>query len=189
MGRYFKLNIMSYFFTADQHYGHFNIIRYCNRPFKTIDEMDEELIKRHNEVVKNGDNVIHAGDFCWEKIYFPALEKYISRLNGNHTFLDGSHDVWLKSSGRRKQIWEKNIDGQVIVVCHYAMRVWSKSHYGSWQLYGHSHGTLPPEGKQYDIGVDNNNFYPVSFEQIVEIMKTRPDNFNLVRKNNEKEKR
>jgi calcineurin-like phosphoesterase family protein len=62
------------------------------------------------------------------------------------------------------------------------MRVWPRSHYNSWQLYGHSHGRLEPVGKQWDVGVDNNNFYPVSFDQLVEIMKNRPDNFNLVKK-------
>jgi len=78
------------------------------------------------------------------------------------------------------QIWEKRIYEQVVVVCHYAMRVWPKSHYNSWQLYGHSHGRLGGIGKQYDIGVDNNNFYPVSFNEICEIMQNKPDNSNLV---------
>ena len=49
-----------------------------------------------------------------------------------------------------------------IVVCHYAMRVWPRSHYNSWMLYGHSHGKLAPQRKQWDIGIDNNNFYPIS---------------------------
>jgi calcineurin-like phosphoesterase family protein len=62
------------------------------------------------------------------------------------------------------------------------MRTWARSHYNSWQLYGHSHGKLEPIGKQWDIGVDNNNYYPVSFDQITEIMKTRPDNPNLIKR-------
>jgi calcineurin-like phosphoesterase family protein len=58
----------------------------------------------------------------------------------------------------------------------------SNTHYNSWQLYGHSHGKLPPIGKQWDIGVDNNDFSPVSFNEIREIMQNRPDNPNFVRK-------
>jgi calcineurin-like phosphoesterase family protein len=73
------------------------------------------------------------------------------------------------------------IEKQLIIVDHYAMRRWSRSHYNSWQLFGHSHGKLEPSGKQWDIGVDNNNFYPVSFNQLKKIMKERPDNENLVR--------
>lgn len=44
------------------------------------------------------------------------------------------------------------------------------------------YGRLQPVGKQHDIGVDNNTFYPVSAERIVEIMKDRPDNPNLIRR-------
>lgn len=169
-----------YFFTADEHYGHANIIRYCNRPFKSVDEMNEDIIRKHNAVVMTDDVVIHAGDFSLAKVEIAS--KYVAKLNGHHIFLQGSHDHWLPRSAL--QIWEKNIDGIYVVVCHYAMRTWARSHYNSWQLYGHSHGTLPPIGKQWDIGVDNNDFYPVSFKKLSDIMKLRPDNPNLVSKSN-----
>jgi calcineurin-like phosphoesterase family protein len=58
------------------------------------------------------------------------------------------------------------------------MAAWPRSHYNSWQLFGHSHGKRWTQGKQHDVGVDNNNYYPVSFDRIVEIMKERPDNPN-----------
>ena len=106
--------------------------------------------------------------------------RYLNRLNGDHLCLQGSHDSWLPKSA--PYIWEKKIKDVYIVVCHYAMRVWARSHYGSFQLYGHSHGKLAPQGKQWDIGVDNNNFYPLSFDEICLIMQGRPDNFNLVRR-------
>jgi calcineurin-like phosphoesterase family protein len=62
------------------------------------------------------------------------------------------------------------------------MRTWHRSHYNAWLLYGHSHGRLPPIGKSWDVGVDNNNFTPISFEQVKDIMKARPDNPNLVKR-------
>jgi calcineurin-like phosphoesterase family protein len=166
----------SYFFTADEHYGHNNIITYCKRPFDNVEQMDETIIQRHNEVVRKEDIVIHNGDFT----LLPKIkaQRYISRLSGQHIFLHGSHDHWLEKLWL--DIWEKSIEEQHIVVCHYAMRVWPRSHHNSWQLYGHSHGMLEPLGKQWDIGVDNNNFYPLSFAQIKEIMSKRPDNPNLV---------
>ena len=171
-----------YFFTGDEHYYHTNIIKYCSRPFSDSSEMSEEIIKRHNEVVKDNDNVIHLGDFTL--LDAVRAVRIISRLKGKHTFLKGSHDRWLKINPI--QIWEKKIDKFYIVCCHYAMRVWPKSHWNSWQLYGHSHGKLPPVGKQWDVGVDNNNFYPVSFDGLVEIMKNQPDNFNLVKETENK---
>jgi calcineurin-like phosphoesterase family protein len=81
------------------------------------------------------------------------------------------------------EIWQKGIEGQMVVACHYNLRVWPASHYNSWLVYGHSHGKLAPEGKQWDVGVDNNNFYPVSFDTLKVIMDNSPDNFNLVKKN------
>ena len=168
-----------YFFTADEHYGHNNIIRYCERPFENVYEMDNEIIARHNKVVGKNDVVIHAGDFTLKNKR--DAKEYIKRLNGTHTFLCGSHDYWLRGT-KANQILEKKINNQLIVVCHYAMRTWAASHYNSWHLYGHSHGKLAPIGKQHDVGVDNNDFYPVSFDKICSIMESREDNPNLVKK-------
>jgi len=167
-----------YFFTADEHYGHSNIIKYCNRPFRDVSEMDETIINNHNSVVGSSDIVIHAGDFCWCNTVKDAHKQYISKLNGNHIFLRGSHDKWMNYTFN--DMFTKTIEGAHIVVCHYAMRVWPRSHYNSWQLFGHSHGKLTPVGKQMDIGVDTNNFYPYSFDQIAEIMHGKPDNSNYI---------
>ena len=169
-----------YWFTSDQHYGHTNVIGYNKRPFKTVEDMDEQLIKNFNSVVGSEDITIHAGDFCWLNKKEEVYKKYVSKLNGTHILLVGSHDHWQPNSA--KYIWRKRIEGQLIIVCHYAMLTWESSHYNSWQLFGHSHGKLDLPHKQYDVGVDNNNLMPVSFNEICEIMKDKPDNFNLIRK-------
>lgn len=169
-------------FTSDEHYGHRNIIKYCDRPFADVDEMDKTLISNHNSVVRQDDMVIHAGDFTLMRKREDVQKKYVRHLNGKHVFLMGSHDYWLKGWGV-SQIWETKIQKKYVVVCHYAMRVWARSHYNAFQLYGHSHGNLEPVGKQWDIGVDNNNFFPLSSTQIINIMEKRPDNPNLIRRN------
>ena len=61
------------------------------------------------------------------------------------------------------------------------MRVWSKSHYNSGQLYGHSHSKLMPIGKQWDVGLDNNGFRLLTDRDIIEIMRKLPDNLNLLK--------
>lgn len=176
-----KITSGRFFFTSDEHYYHKNIIKFCNRPFSSKEEMNEEMIRRHNEVVTEHDTTIHAGDFAFVKSIKDAY-KIIHKLNGKHIFLRGSHDHWMDSTKYFHEILEKRLEDQLVVVCHYAMRVWAASHYNSWHLYGHSHGRLQPEGKSMDIGVDTNNFYPYSFEQIKEIMKDKPDNFDLIKK-------
>ncbi len=112
-----------YYFTADEHYGHEKILDYCKRPFTNICEMDSELIKRHNSVVSDEDIVVHAGDFALCKTREEVEEKYISKLNGVHIFLQGSHDYWLGGKKSPPTIWMQQIDKTLIVVCHYAMRL------------------------------------------------------------------
>ena len=163
-----------YYFTSDEHFNHSNIIKYCSRPFDDAQEMNETIIQRHNEVVRDNDIVIHAGDFS-----FVPRERFERRLRGKHIFLKGNHDH--RSCRFYGDIWERRINGQKVVVSHYNMRVWNASHYNSWNLFGHSHGTLEPVGKQWDIGVDINDFRPLSFDQLVDIMESRPDNCNLIK--------
>ena len=167
---------MKYFFTADEHYYHENIIRYCNRPFANVSEMHERLIANHNSLVRAEDFVLHIGDFSLGNKEVTQL--IIDRLNGLHGFVRGSHDNWLKGTGAN-DIWTHkidNIDNNFIVACHYAMRLWPRSHYNSWQLHGHSHGRLHSIGKQMDVGVDTNYFYPYAYESIVSSMQHKDDN-------------
>lgn len=162
---------MEYFFTCDEHYGHRNIIlpEYCNRvvtgPFATIEENDAAIISRHNERVKAGDVVIHVGDLTLKHKYEQA-QYYIRQLNGHHVFLRGSHDRWLDDVPDIHERWEKKIGDIYIVADHYPGRSWARSHHGSIQVHGHHHGSMKPIGRQYDVGVDNNSFYPVSLEEL-----------------------
>lgn len=161
------------FFTADEHYGHKNIIRYCNRPFSSVDVMDKVLIDRHNTVVGWNDIVIHAGDFTLQNT--EAALKIIAKLNGVHIFLKGSHDYWLTSMAHLHfgHIWEKRIKDLYVVVCHYPMRSWPRSFHGSFNLHGHCHGRMEPLKNQLDIGVDNCDYYPLSLEQAIRDIKRR----------------
>ncbi|MHA1478273.1 MAG: metallophosphoesterase family protein [Promethearchaeota archaeon] len=171
-------------FTADYHLSHKNIIKYTGRPFEDIQEMDRVLIKNLEEKITHGDVLYILGDLTFneQKANF-FFEKF---KNIEIHFIIGNHDSsevirvaeqYCTSMSRIKDI---KIEGQSITLCHYAMRVWNKSHYNAWQLYGHSHGKLKSVGKQYDIGVDNNKLYPISFEELQIIMNKLPNNFNYI---------
>lgn len=181
------------YFTADTHFGHSNIIKYCNRPFETIKEMDEILIENINKTVRSNDILWHLGDFCFK--YQFKIEEYAERLNcKNIHIILGNHDKQLKkyscsllNHGIFKSIqnfFEGKINEQSMTLCHYAMRIWNKSHYGAWQLYGHSHGTLEdnPNALSIDVGIDtewigqnfrHQRFLPYSFDEIVHIMSLK----------------
>lgn len=186
---------MTVFFTSDQHLGHKAIIKYCNRPFSSTGEMDNIIIERWNWLVQPKDVVYTIGDFCLgnQEMAF----RYFKRLNGQIYVVPGGHDKrWIRPNlcytGPNcivrvlPPLYTVTLDKQVIVLCHFAMRVWDKSHYNSWNLHGHSHGRLLAVGKQLDVGVDNWNFYPVSLEEVKNVMETRPDNFNFIKKEKNK---
>jgi calcineurin-like phosphoesterase family protein len=172
-------------FTSDTHWGHKNIIQYSNRPFSSVEEMDEVLIDNWNAVVKPEDTVYHLGDFAF--LPYDQLKKVARRLNGTKHFVMGNHD---KEIGKNKRdligsgtfasiqdYCQVKHDGKLICLFHYGQRVWNKSHHGSIHLYGHSHGSLPPHGRSVDVGVDckeiTAEYRPVSVDEVVQYMSTR----------------
>ena len=167
---------MTTWFTSDTHFGHANIIKYSDRPFSSVEEMDRVLIDKWNAKVGQKDVVCFLGDFCFSDII--RGQSYLDRLNGVKHLIVGNHDkpaVQLKGWASIKNLDEIRIEGQTIVLCHYAMRVWNKSHHGSWHLYGHSHGSLPddPNSLSFDVGVDCHNFEPLNMEDIRRIMRKK----------------
>jgi calcineurin-like phosphoesterase family protein len=163
--------------------------RYTDRGehFANLDEMHHAFIRNHNEYVRDNDVVINAGDFAFGRP--DAVMEIINQLNGIQIFLFGSHDKPINKLAKkdlvehRGHILEISVKNNIIIACHYCMRTWPKSHYNTWHVYGHSHGRLDPVGKSHDVGVDNNFFYPVSFEALSYIMDSREDNPNFLRKN------
>jgi len=184
-----------YFFTSDEHYYHSNIIKYCNRPFADVQEMNDFIISQNNAVVKNGDTVIHCGDTYLGNIHSNAFDRIIAKLNGGHIFINGSHDRWKSDHFQRHYGYmEFEIEGQIIVCSHYPMLSWPKSHYGSWHLFGHWHSrkqqllpiefdgnnavaTIVGNSKMLEVSVDGHNFTPWSFAEIKEVMDKKPGYF------------
>lgn len=172
---------MNYWFTSDTHFGHSNIIKYCNRPFKTIAEMDEAMITNWNELVKPDDMVWHLGDFAWLKNPEEG-NKLLAKLNGAITLIRGNHDSSRIVKKMKFQAIHELISWRVppgrirlLTMCHYPMMMWRSSHHMEWHLHGHCHGTLPshPTRLCFDIGVDSFDFKPVHLDEVIRIFKKR----------------
>ena len=172
-------------FTSDTHFGHKNILKYTDRPFSSVREMDEALIENWNNRVNSDDEVYHLGDVA---LCSPnKLQEILARLNGRIYLIAGNHDKSAKACrdialNGLKTIPNLEIsdpDGyqgkQLIVLFHYAMRVWQASHYGTYHLYGHSHGELPddPNSLSFDVGVDCHNYAPINYDEIKHIMSKK----------------
>lgn len=155
-----------YWFTADTHFGHTNIIRHCRRPWADLYEHDKRLIAYWNQRVAPNDIVYHLGDFSWGD-----AESYLNKLHGTIHFIEGNHDAkgalrWKERFASYSPLLEVKIEEQLIVLCHYAMRSWRNSHRGAWHLFGHHHGNLSSHGKSFDVGVDAQGYCPISFEEV-----------------------
>lgn len=166
----------SLYFTSDTHFGHTNIIKHCNRPFASVEEMDEKLIENWNARVGRGDEVYHIGDFSLAKDG-KKIPEYRKCLNGQIHLIYGNHDQkrlkFLVGFQDLKPYKEIKVGDQKIILMHYAFRTWNGAHRGAWNLHGHSHGSLKRDFtmKQFDVGVDVWNFAPISYEEVAEEMK------------------
>lgn len=171
---------MAVFFTADTHYGHRNILRHCNRPFPSSEEMDAAMIAKWQVTVTDDDEVYHLGDYAWSmgrgrlRWIFDSLPGRKHLVIGNHDRADVLALPWASPPTHYRRI---QVGGRTVVLSHYGLRVWEVMHHGSLHLYGHSHGSLPGYrtawgGGCCDVGVDCWRFEPISLDRIVERMDT-----------------
>ena len=176
---------MERWFTADTHAWHQNIIAYCDRPWSTAEQMTDDMAVNINACIPANAILYHLGDFSWGNKLL--VEKFRSMINCKHIVLVlGNHDKIIRQdkNARRlftsvNEILEINTSNRhKIVMCHYAMRVWNASFHGAWQLYGHSHGTLPddPRALSCDVGVDCWDYKPISLDTIQETMRRKTCN-------------
>lgn len=177
------------YFTADLHFGHKNIIRFDNRPFATIEEMDNTIIRNWNDKVEDNDEVYILGDISWYKE--DKTCDILSKLKGKKHLIKGNHDHI--SSNMRKYFYSINdykeikVDDVNIVLCHYPITFFNKHHYGSYMLYGHVHNShewnfvesVKRQLEELDIKCNMfncfcglYNYYPVSLTEIIDKWRT-----------------
>lgn len=172
------------FVSSDTHFGHTNIIRYCNRPFETVEAMNEDLVRRWNSRVTAGDTVYFLGDFAMGPgVDVKFVVAMLQRLNGNIHMILGNHDQKSKHGPGIARIygthWKEiphvtvsenqlelfKHDGAEFVMCHFPMQDWENKKHGSIHLHGHTHDQYAVVAERarmvgrcvvdsFDIGVD-----------------------------------
>ena len=179
-------------FTSDLHFGHENVIRFDNRPFNTVEEMDEEMIKRWNAKVGKGDIVYVLGDFIWKAATNEAVS-IIRRLNGQIILIKGNHDRFLHNAAAKKALAGiKDYDDICVtledgttrrcILSHYFIPFYNGHRYQAIHLHGHSHFTeesaeevritneLNEKGydlKIYNVGCMYWDYTPVTLDEIL----------------------
>lgn len=187
------------FFTSDQHFWHANVIKYCNRPFGNVEEMNEQMVRNWNQTVGPDDTVYCLGDFSFA---FRSVELYSRRLNGTKLLVPGNHDPVHPYNKHQKKAekrgepdewrnkyeahgWkvlplttELSVDGVANVVMSHMPYDNNDPRYdpykpvdqGKWLLHGHTHVKEQVRGRMIHVGVDAWNFTPVSLDQIKKII-------------------
>ena len=161
------------YFISDLHFGHYNIIRYCNRPFSCVEEMDEQIIERWNKKVKPEDTVYILGDLALSK----SKLQLVGRLKGKKHLIIGNHDYHNLSDVEELNCFETisymkviQLDGKTLTLCHFP----TYSFIGDFLIYGHVHNNEKDQSWQdvrkkstcLNAGIEVNGYVPVSFEEL-----------------------
>ncbi len=168
-------------FTADLHFFHRNIIDYCKRPFRDVEHMNAELIRRWNECVQPTDTIYVLGDVTFGTI--EQTEDVLRQLNGHKHLILGNHDrkgrceklQWHLFFNTVQEHTRLKYEGMKFVLCHFPFAAWER---GYINLHGHTHGQHPGPYGQHDVGVDVNDWRPITFiearDLALEATKPRP---------------
>lgn len=167
-------------FTSDTHFGHENVLGFCDRPWGTIQAMNDELIDNINRLVAPDDNLYHLGDYSFKMTVDQARDLRRKIRCRNIHLVSGNHDKdWTQPAVRGTFVCEPPIkvlkDGtHKLVLSHYPISDWQGRGHGSIHLHGHIHSVGPAYNEanrdrgifRYDVGVDANGFRPVSLEEV-----------------------
>lgn len=156
---------------SDNHFNHQKIIEYCNRPFKTVEQMNEEMIKKWNSVVKEGDKIYHLGDFGFGSK--EQIANVVSKLNGRIFLILGNHDnhtpQWYHDAGV-KEVYDHPIIIKDFVVLSHAPQPFMSGNNGLSFIYGHIHDNncFPTWTKNSCcVCVERHNYIPINLEKII----------------------
>lgn len=161
---------------SDQHFGHKNIIKYSDRPYEDLTEMNGRLIDNHNKVVAPNDIVIWGGDIAF--LPDSKANEILDRLNGYKILVIGNHDV------QKNKIKNLNVDEMHLtfefsyndidyIVSHYPATELARD---KIHLYGHTHNRIDDqlnEPHMINICVENNEYAPISMDRINEMARSR----------------
>lgn len=171
------------YFSADSHAFHQNILRYCEgtRPFGSVEEMNDALIKGWNSVVTDKDEIYHLGDISLGDAV--QTREFLQKLRGKKHLVLGNHDEVVRANrdiqghfATVQEYKEIKYHKKIVVLSHYPFLTWHGSYRGSWHLHGHSHNGLAAANahvRRLDVGVDSVGFTPISIEAVAEIVNAK----------------
>lgn len=165
---------MKTFLISDTHFSHKNIISYCNRPYENTKEMNEDLIKKWNEVVGRDDLVYHLGDFGFGSK--EEIKRIQERLNGRIALVLGNHDnrgvKFYYDCGFHRVYDNPIVIQDFFILSHVPFVPWeTNGRYAN--IHGHTHDDdrFKTTSRTFNACVEMNGYKPVLFEDAIQKMK------------------
>jgi len=170
---------MKKWFVADTHFSHANIIKYANRPFANVEEMNQALIDNWNLSIAEDDQVFFLGDFGLGKL--DHLQSICARLKGNKVCIRGNHDG--TTSKMHRIGFSTVLEGARLKIGHHYVELIHIPSYpppAYFQLHGHVHDKKPGQLilNQLNLCVEVWDYKPVSEKTILSLLDKK-GNCNL----------
>lgn len=157
---------------SDTHFNYKNIIKYENRPFASVEDMNKQLISNWNSTVSKNDTIYHLGDFAFGR--FENIKSIVDQLNGYKILIKGNHDreknnIWWHMAG-----FNDVIDGGIILDNFYLLShetMYMNSNMPYVNIHGHIHGNKMKGKQYYNVCVEHHKYKPVAFDDIKQLYK------------------
>lgn len=158
------------FVVSDLHLNHDNIIEYCDRPFESVEEMNETLVANWNDCIGPEDEVLYLGDFVPFERSDGVVLDWLDRLNGEFVFIRGNHDKVVPITSHESL--EYGAGGQRFLLTHYPEEI--PDNWDGWALHGHHHNNFPdrfpflePDQRRVNVSIELLGYEPISMDELL----------------------
>ena len=176
------------YYISDCHFFHQNVLHLANRPYSTVEEMNEDIILRWNARITNDDDVYILGDMFFRFDDIQQVKDILNRLNGKKHLIKGNHDRFLKQIRWQDyfesfDLYKEIADGdRFVILFHYPIEEWNGFYRNSYMVYGHVHDNFTNvkyHPRKLNAGVEVNNYEPKTLDELIEINRLRGEQNDL----------
>lgn len=181
----FDASVGKIFYASDHHFFHQKVFETCRLgKFESVEEMNSEIVARHNAKVGDNDIVYFLGDviFCKHANMVENLAQTLGEMRGHKRLILGNHDYrhvnqveftrYFETIKEVEIVWDGD---RTVHLMHYPMLAWWNKRRGSYHVHGHTHGDRGPDFEvlreqenALSSCLEVNNFEPCTLDELIE---------------------
>lgn len=159
---------------SDLHLDHANIIEYCDRPFDSVEDMNDTIVENWNETIGPDDEVLFLGDLAMERST-AAVQRWLDELHGRITFVRGNHDYAIPVGTHTHMTIERG--GHAFYLTHFPENV--PDDWNGWAVYGHHHNNYPddfpfvdPDERRINVSIELLGYEPLPMTELLQYVES-----------------